>query len=182
MNPKIFVGAAVAAFVAILGIVAFSGQSIIDDVSEGGFLKSPDEVPTEILPLEVELTEISIIEVNERAATIKIEFTVTNPNFKSILLQLLKYQLFESGERIHAGEIGDRPDGFVIGSNYFTVLSDQPTILSDKITIKNTGNTPELWNMLEKNSASWSVSGEAFYNLSSMTTGGENIITFEFTQ
>ena len=181
MNPKIFVVAAVGAFVIILGIVAFSGQSIIDDVSDGGFLKSPDRAPTEILPLEVELSDISITEVNQRAATIEIQFTVTNPNFKSVLLQFVKYELYESGERIHIGEIGERADSFVIGSNYFTVLSEQSTVLSDKIIIKNTGNTPELWNVLTNNSPSWAVSGDAHFNLSSMTSGGENIVTFEFS-
>ncbi len=182
MNPKIFVGAAVGVFVIIIGVIGFSGQSIINDVSEGGILKSPDEASVEILPLQIELNDISIVEVNERATTIRVEFEVTNPNFKSIILQLVKYQLFESEQRIHAGEIGERPDGFVMGSNFFTVLSDRPTILSDTITIKNSGNTPELWNTFENNSPSWRITGEAFYNLSSMTTGGENIIPFEFTQ
>ena len=73
MNPKVFVGVAVIAFAIILGIVAFSGQSIINDVSEGGLLQSP-EVSSEILPLEVELENISILEVSDRAATIKVEF------------------------------------------------------------------------------------------------------------
>ena len=158
----------------------FSGQSIIDDTSEGGFLKSPQEEPTAIQPLDVELVGISITEVTKRASTIEIEFTVTNHNFKSVLLQFIKYELFESGQRIHIGEIGERPDSFVIGSNYFTVLSGQSTTLSDTITIKNTGNTPELWNALETDSAMWKVSGEAHFSLSSMTSGGENIVEFEF--
>ena len=181
MNPKIFVGAAVGVFAVILGIVGFSGQSIINDVSEGGLLKSPEEKPTEILPVQVELTDISITEVTERASTIEIEFIVTNPNFKSVLLQFLKYELYENDQRIHIGEIGERADSFVIGSNYFTVLSGKSTTLSDKITIKNTGNTPELWNVLENNSPTWRVSGEAHFNLSSMTSGGENIVEFEFS-
>jgi len=181
MNPKIFVGIAVGIFIAILGIVAFSGQSIINDVSEGSFLKLPNEIPVEILPLQVELVDISISEITKRKATINIQFEITNPNFKSIILQYVKYELYENGVRIHVGEIGERLDSFVIGSNYFTILSDQPTMLSDKITIKNTGNTPELWDALINNSPSWRVSGEASYNLSSMTKGGENLITFEFT-
>ncbi len=181
MNPKIFVGAAVAVFVAILGIVAFSGQSIINDVSEGGFLKSPDQAPAEILPIQVDLTSLSIEEVNERAATLEIKFTITNPNYKSIILQFVKYELHESGQRIHVGEIGERPDVFVTESNYFTLLSEQPTVLSDKITIKNTGNTPELWEKLSNNSVKWEVLGEAYFNLSSMTSGGENIVAFEFS-
>ena len=181
MNPKIFVGAAVGVFVVIVAIIGFSGQSIIDDVSEGGLLKSPDQAPTEILPLQIELTDISITEVTERAATIEVQFTATNPNFKSVLLQFVKYELFESGERIYVGEIGERADSFVIGSNYFTILSEKSTVLTDKITIKNTGNTPELWDRFANNSPSWEILGEANFNLSSMTSGGENIVEFEFS-
>ena len=180
MNPKIFVGIAVAAFAIILGIVAFSGQSIIDDVSEGGLLRSPD-APNDILPLKVELENISILEVSDRAATIKVEFIVSNPNYKSVILQFLKYELYENNKRIHVGIIGERPDGFVVSSNYFTILNEQSTVLRDTITIKNSGNTPELWNAFTNNSPSWAVSGEAHFNLSSMTAGGENIVTFEFS-
>ena len=41
---------------------------------------------------------------------------------------------------------------------------------------------PELWKALEDGNPQWRVSGEAYYNLSSMTAGGENEITFEFTR
>ena len=74
-----------------------------------------------------------------------------------------------------------RADSFVIGSNYFTVLSEKSTVLTDRITIKNTGNTPELWEALTNNSPSWEILGEAHFNLSSMTSGGENIVNFEFS-
>jgi len=61
-------------------------------------------------------------------------------------------------------------------------LNDAPTFLSEKITIKNTGNTPEFWSALMNNTPEWTVKGEAFFNLSSMTRGGENQVTFEFTK
>jgi len=65
-------------------------------------------------------------------------------------------------------------------SNYFIILNETPTILKDTITIKNTGNTPELWNALSNNTPQWKIKGEASFNLSSITAGGENEITFEF--
>lgn len=179
MNPRIFILAAVGGFAVVLGAVAFSGQSIINDTTDGSILQS--DSGTGVEPVRVELADISVTEINERAATIEIKFTITNPNFKSIILQFVKYQLFEGGQRIHVGEIGERPDAFVASSNYFTLLSDQPTVLSDKITLRNTGNTPELWAALTDGTASWEILGEAYFNLSSMTSGGENIVQFEFT-
>jgi len=179
LNPKIIVGAVVAALVIIIGIIGFSGFSIIDDVS-GGNIISPSEAPREALPLEIELEYISILEVNEKAATIQVEFKVTNPNFKSVILQVVTYSLYENDVRIAISQIGERPVAMLEGSNYFTILNDRPTILKDTITIKNTGNTPELWETLVSNTPQWKIKGEAFSNLSSITAGKENENTFEF--
>ncbi len=82
--------------------------------------------------------------------------------------------------RVAVSQLGDRPVEMIESSNYFTILSETPTILRDTITIKNTGNTPELWEALTNNTPVWKIKGEAFFNLSSITAGGENEITFEF--
>ncbi|GIS96495.1 MAG: hypothetical protein CM1200mP23_3010 [Nitrososphaerota archaeon] len=34
------------------------------------------------------------------------EFKVTNPNFKSVMLQLIKYSIYHDDELIEVGEIG----------------------------------------------------------------------------
>ena len=179
VNPKILVGGVVAAFAIVIGVIGFSGSALIDDIS-GGSVVSPAETPREALPLEVELEDISILEVNEKAATIEVQFKVTNPNFKSVILQFIKYELYENDLRISVSQIGDQPIGMVEGSNYFTILSETPTILKDKITIKNTGNTPELWDALTNNTPNWRIMGDASFNLSSITAGGENEISFNF--
>lgn len=184
MNPRIFVGALVAAFAVTVGIVAFAGQTLINDVSEEGIFSAPSDSPKGVLPITVELEDLSIVEVTDKFAVLEIEFLVSNPNYKSVILQYITYQLFENSEvdSVYTGTIGERPGGFVVGSNYFTILSDTPTIFSDKITIKNTGNTPEFWSALANNTPKWKITGEAFFNLSSITSGAENEITFEFVK
>ncbi len=179
MNRKIVFGGIIAAFAIIFGIVAFSGSTIIDDVS-GGNIFSPSGVPRETLPITVELENISILDVNDKSATIRVAFKVTNPNFKSVILQVVTYDLYENDVRIKVSQIGERPMGMLESSNYFTILSDRPTILKDTITIKNTGNFPDLWDALTNNTPQWKIKGVAYFNLSSMTSGGENEITFEF--
>ena len=181
MNPKIFVGAAVAVLAIVVGAVAFSGSSIISDVSDTGtFFPAAEQAQRDVLPLEIELENLSIIEVTDTVATLEIVFKVSNPNSKPIILQLVKYDIYENSVKIKTGQIGERAEGMVTGSNYFIILNEQPTILRDKITIKNSGNTPELWSALMSNTPQWQVKGEAFFNLSSMLSGGENQITFEF--
>ncbi len=185
MNRKIFLGVAVVAIMSILGGILFQGPLMV--VTPEG------ETPTEnqniilVKPLEIELEDISVTQISERAATIKIAFKISNPNPASVIVQTLDYQLFETGysesEQISGGEIGSRPTGMVeFGSNYYVLLGENAIVLKDTIYIKNSGNTPELWTDLEDNTATWRVTGDVFYNLSSLTSGQENELHFEFTK
>ncbi len=182
MNPRIPVIGVVGAFAVVILIIAYSGTSVIDDTSGEARLGSSSG--TVIEPLVIDLDEIIIKDVDERTAYVEIAFKVTNPNYKSVILEMIRYNVYEDGMKIGTKSIGDRaaPGGLVSASNYFTILSDRPSIIKDDFTIKNDGNIPELWKALEDGNPQWRVSGEAYYNLSSMTAGGENEITFEFTR
>ena len=184
LNPKIMVGGVIGALMIIILVVAYSGTSIIDDTSEGGFLASPSESTPAILPLIIDLENIEILDIDEKVAHIEISFKVTNPNYKSVLLEMIRYNVFEDGTKIGTKSIGDRgaPGGLVSASNYFTILNDRPSIIKDEFTIMNDGNIPEIWSALESNSPNWRITGDAFYNLSSMTSGGENEIEFDFVR
>ena len=185
MNRKIFLAIAVAVLMAILGGILWVGPTMV--------IAPQGETPTEnknvilVKPLEIELDDISVTQISERAATIKIAFKITNPNPAAVIVQTLDYQLFETGysesEQISGGEIGSRPTGMVeFGSNYYVLLGDNSIVLKDTIHIKNSGNTPELWVGLNDNTSTWHVTGDVFYNLSSMTSGQENELHFDFTK
>jgi len=181
LNPRIFVVLGVAGFAVVIGIVALSDQSLISDISEEGIFSGSSD-PPKVMPITIELEDLSIVEITDKYAVLEIEFLVSNPNFKSVILQYLKYELLEDDVRVYVGQIGERAAGFVIGSSYIQILSESSTTLSDEIILKNTGNTPELWSDLTEDTANWKIIGEAFFNLSSMTTGGQNEVTFEFTR
>ena len=182
MNPRIFVGVAVVALVAVLFLFGFTGTSVISDVSEDEFFTSPSDLGQTVLPLEIDLHDLSILEVSEKRATLQVEFKVTNPNFKSVMLQLIKYSIYHDDELIEVGEIGTRPEGGITSPNYFIILNERPLIVGEKFTIKNTGNTPELWQVLNNDELNWRVTAEIFYNLSSLTSGQENTSTFDFSK
>ena len=182
-NSKIFVGAAAGGLAIVLAIIAFSG-TLISDVGGGEF--APFQEP-EVLPLQIEFHNLSVLEISEKQATLDIEFIVSNPNFKSVMVQRLKYTVFHDDTRIVAGEIGSSPTGFVDSSNYYLILNERPVTLGEKFIIKNTGDT-ELWEKLEmslaegRNALNWRITAEAYSNLSSLTSGQENIVSFEFTK
>ena len=183
LNSKIFVGAAAGGLAIVLAIIAFSG-TLLSDVGGGEF--APFQEP-EVLPLQIEFHNLSVLEISEKQATLDIEFIVSNPNFKSVMVQRLKYTVFHDDTRIVAGEIGSSPTGFVDTSNYFLILNERPVTLGEKFIIKNTGDT-ELWEKLEmslaegRNALNWRITAEAYSNLSSLTSGQENIASFEFTK
>jgi hypothetical protein len=183
MNPKIFVVIAVGALALILGGILLMGPTMI--VPSGQGTGNPNI--SQALPLQIELDDISVKKISERTATIDISFKISNPNTRSMIVQTMDYQLFETNysdsEQISGGEIGSRPTGMVeFGSNYYTLLGENSIILRDTITLKGSENTPELWTVLKDDNPSWRVSGDIYYNLSSMTSGQENELHFEFTK
>ena len=179
MNPRIFVGAAAGALVVILILFGFSGS--VSDIGEGGFL-SPSTEEQIIYPVEIELQDLSVLEVSEKEATLELKFRISNPNFKSVMLQHIKYLIYHNDLQVEVGEIGTSPEGFLASPNYFLILNERPSIIGEKFTIKNSGNNPELWEALSKNTLNWRVTGEAFFNLSSLTAGQENIIAFDISK
>ncbi|MDH5657869.1 MAG: hypothetical protein OEY17_00785 [Nitrosopumilus sp.] len=184
MNPKIFVGAAVAGLAMILGGILLVGPTTVIPSQEDTALIQGS---MEAKPLQIELENISVEKISERNAEINIAFKVSNPNPRAVIVQMMDYQLFETNysdsEQISGGGIGSRPEGMVeFGSNYYTLLGENSIILKDTIALKGSENTPELWAILKGDNPSWKVSGDLFYNLSSMTSGQENTLHFEFTK
>ena len=92
MNSKIVVGGAAGVLIAIIVVFTLTGNSVISDV-EGGFF-APSNQGQEVLPIVVELFDLSILEVTDKQATLEIKFKFTNPNFKSVMLQHVKYSIY----------------------------------------------------------------------------------------
>ncbi len=178
LNPKIFVFAAIIVLGGVLGGIFLTTSNT--DLSQDG---SSQEISNQVEPIDIQLEDVTILEVSDRAAVLEIQFKLDNPNARSVIAQQLKYSLFASVDseeyKIVSGEIGQRPEGMVDGSNYYTLLSNSSIILKDKIVLDYPGNSPELMNILENTNTSWRVTGDVFFNLSSMTSGHENELHFE---
>lgn len=171
MNPRLLVGAAVAAVAVIVAAVALSAVGPVSDDA----LSYSGSVPG-VLPLEVSLESLEA-SARDGRATVDISMRVSNPNQRSVILQYITYAVFEDDRRVKSGQIGSQFEGFVEGSNFYTVLAGSHTVLSDTFVVSR-DQDPRLWEALASGSPSWSVTGEAFYNLSSMTAGGENSVSF----
>ena len=180
MNSKILLSIVMGGLAAVIVVIAFSGSQLLNDVSQGGLGKVSQQ-QIKVLPIEVELGKFKILSVTEEEAQIQVDFKITNPNYKSVILEVIKYTLYDGDKRILVSQIGDRPEGAIDSSNYFTILRDTPQLIGETITIKNAGTDPEFWNSLQNNTINWRIKGEANFNLSSMTAGQENTVPFEIT-
>jgi hypothetical protein len=170
--------AAIAIMVGVLGVI-YVTTSTSDTTNNG----SAQELQNQVESITIELQDVSILQVSDRAAIIEIQFKLDNPNSRSVIAQLLQYSLYASDNseeyKIASGQIGSRPEGMVDGSNYYTLLSNNSIVLKDKIVIDYPGNSPELMSLLESSNPSWRAEGNVIFNLSSMTSGQENEIHFE---
>ena len=84
LNPKIFVVAAIAIMVGVLGVI-FMMTSTSDTLDDG----SAQELQNQVEPITVELEDVSILQVSDRAAIIEIKFKLDNPNSRSVIAQML---------------------------------------------------------------------------------------------
>jgi len=175
--------------VGILGSIVLIGPEM--QAPNQGNNNANQNAPT-IKLVTVDLQDISVTKINERSATIEIAFEISNPNPRAVIIQTMDFNLFETGfsssEQLAGGTIGSRPEGMVeFGSNYYTLLGENSIVLKKKMTITNTATSGALWDSLqseydngESGSASWWVTGTVYFNLSSMTSGQENTVPFEF--
>ena len=185
MNRKSLIGVAVG----ILGVIIMAAallpnsdllkQIVPENVKLPGSLGTISE---ELKPLEVKLDDVSILSVTEREATLELKFEVSNPNDKTLLLEMISYNIYENGVVVGHGEVGERLSGQLASSNYFTVLSGHPLSISGKSTIKNTGKNEEFWSVLQDGTPKWKITGEAFYSSTSAFSGIAGSTAFEFTK
>lgn len=185
MNRKPLVGVAVGIFaVIILAVSVLPGSDFLKnivpkDVKLPGSLNT---ISSEIKPLDVQLSDISVLSVSEKETTLEFKFDVSNPNNRPILLEMISFNIFENDIKVGYGEIGERLSGQYASSNYYTVLSDSSLMVHDKVTIKNTGKNPEFWLTLQQATPEWRIKGEAFYSTTSAFSGLANSTTFDFTR
>ena len=165
-------GVAIAAVAVAIALVMSS-----DSIPNALVGPEPPE-PAPIMPVDVHVDEIRILSMTAQGASLELVLTLTNPNPQAAILSLVKYQITEGGERVAAGQIGSRSEGMVDASDYYTILGGGSITLRDQIDLDNSGGAQRFWTALETGTTSWNVTGEAFFNLSSMTAGQENEVLF----
>jgi len=174
LNKKIWIGLSVVGLVTTILILTFS-NSLSQYIDTKDNLSNNDVT----LPLSVNLEDISVLSVSNNNSILEIKFKIHNPNPRSVILQLLKYELYGNDVLIDIGQIGERIIGMMSSSNYFTILNNNDIIIKDKVKLQNNDQINEVWDHIIDSNVTWHVTGKLFFNLSSMTSGEEHEIDFE---
>ena len=179
------VGVAVGVLAAIIVVVALLPSSgflkniIQENPQAPGGLKAAS---TEIKPVIVTVNGTSVLSFTDKEAIIVTKFDVLNPNDITVILEAITYDLYENGVLVGHGQIGQRLEGALESSNYYTLVEHYTNQMDGKVTIQNTGNNPELWSALQKSDTKWNIMGKAFYNTNTVLSGQPGSVDFNFTQ
>jgi len=185
LDKKLLVGAAVGVLVAIIVVVALLPSSgflkniIQENPQAPGGLRAAS---TEIKPVIVTVNGTSVLSSTDTEAIVVTKFDVLNPNDVTVILEAITYDLYENGILVGHGQIGQRLEGALESSNYYTLVEHYPNQMDGKVTIQNTGNNPELWSALQKSDTKWNIMGQAFYNTNTVLGGHPGSVDFNFTQ
>ena len=185
MDKKLLVGAAVGVLVAIIVVVALLPSSgflkniIQENPQAPGGLKAAS---TEIKPIVVTINKTSVLSFTNKESIIDTKFDVLNPNSVTVILEAITYDLYENGILVGHGQIGERLEGALESSNYYTLVEHYTNQLDGKVILENTGNNPDLWSALQKNDAKWVIMGQAFYNTNTVLSGQPGSVNFNSTQ
>ena len=170
---------AITALVALLPSTGFLKNFVQENPQTPGGLKAAS---TEIKPVVVTINETSLLSSTDKEAIIVTKFDVLNPNDVTVILEAITYDLYENGVLIGHGQIGEKLEGALESSNYYTLVGHYTNQLGGKVTIENTGNNPELWSALKKSDTKWNIVGEAFYNTNTVLSGQPGSVSFNSTQ
>lgn len=185
MNRKSLVGAAIGILSVIIVIVTIlPGSDFLKSIVPKGveLPGSLNTISSDLKPLTVQLNNISVLSVSEKEAILELKFDVFNPNNKTILLEMISFDILENNIKVGSGKIGERLSGQYASSYYYTVLSDSSLLVYGKTTIKNTGNNPEFWLTLQDGTPEWRIKGEAFYSTTSAFSGLAGSTVFDFNK
>lgn len=99
-------------------------------------------------PIQLNMKNISIVK-DAQNIKIKTSFDVFNPNNATLLLELIRYNIFLDNIRIISGDIGEKPEGFVDSQQgIYPIIGNSNMVLKDEKEIKNEKRISPIWNKL----------------------------------
>lgn len=161
------------AFMAMSGFFPGPGAQLQPPMQQGGTTAAPQGMQDVVLSL----TSIQVQKIDAENVKIEVAFDVFNPNRRTLVLQIIEYNLIANGIGIAQSSIGERLEGLVTGTGVYYVVPDLPLTLKDTIKLRKTEIFSPIWNDLQNDNVDWRVSG-SFVITDPIGPGGEKPFDF----
>ncbi len=136
-------------------------------------------------PIQLSMKNISLVKQDPNIK-IRTSFDIFNPNNATLLLELIRYNIFLDNVRIVSGDIGDKLEGFVDSQKgIYPIIGNSNLVLKDEKEIKNEKRISPIWNKLVNDSNSdlhFIINGTLGYKQSSsfQSTGQDIDFSLKF--
>lgn len=136
-------------------------------------------------PIQISIKNIDVRKDGENVK-IKTSFGIFNPNNATLLLELVRYNIFLDNVRIISGDIGEKPEGFVDSQQgIYPIIGNSNLVLKDEKEIQNEKRIATVWNkLLNSNSSNlqYIINGTFGYKQSSsfQSTGQDMEFSLKF--
>ncbi len=180
VNPKALYAAGGGIAAAAIAIFFLVGPGNIGSPGFGPGNQNEQPAPAE---LQVSIKDIIVEKLDEKNASVRIEFGASNPNKSPILFETIHYTIYVGDSKMTSGDIGAAPEGFVASSGDLTLVPSESsiTLKNSQIAIRNnlTGNS---WDRMVQGDAEFEIEGIYSYRFTTRleTTGVERdfVLTF----
>ncbi len=171
VNPKALYAAGGGIAAAAIAIFFLVGPGNIRPPGFGPGNENNQTAPAE---LQVSIKNIIVEKLDEKNASVRIEFDAFNPNKSPILFETVHYTIYVGNSRMTSGDIGAAPEGFVASSGDLTLVPSESsiTLKNSQVAIRN-NLTGSNWDKMVQGDAEFEIEGTYSYRLTTRleTTG-----------
>ncbi|MEW5840965.1 hypothetical protein [Nitrososphaera sp.] len=149
---------------------------------EGAQQQQQQSQAPKVTPPAIGIQEIKVEKVDDRNATVKVKFTVQNPNQATVILESIQYEVFVDNKAVTSGGVGEVAEGFLGGqANLNPVVPGATISPTGQSNSVRSSSVADAWDKMTsaaaegEDSISYTVAGRYAYRL----TAGNFQTTFE---
>lgn len=124
-------------------------------------IERPSQEQLVFKDIEFNIKDLELTNISNNETKIRITFSLTNTNPRTIILETIDYELFANGVRVAASGVGERLGGTMVRGTggTFTLISGGVVDIHDEVLIKKESSNEEFWHDLQSNNVKWRVKG-----------------------
>jgi len=132
---------------------------------------------------ELSIKNVTVVRLDNNSSSVKITFSMYNPNPSPLFLEALQYTLDVGGFRMTSGDIGGSPEGFLASSADLTQIQSKSSVpLSNTQVVTRNNLNANSWDKMNEGAVHYEVKGFYSYRTTAKleTTAGAKDFSLTF--